>query len=359
MVRLSEKERIEILIMCGYGNMCRSQQEVCDLWNDMYPDRSICQSTVSKIVKKFREVGHVRDAYKGRTAIGDDEQLDLLLTVQENPHISSRQIATENSLSKSTVLRYLKKNKFHPYKINLVHELNEEDFDRRMEFCEVMMERCNNDPQFVEHVAFSDEASFYLNGTVNRQNCRYWSDTNPHWMMEAQTQYPEKVNVWAGIVGNNILGPFFIEGTLTAEQYLEMLQNDIVPAIVALYPDNQNPQIPNNLIWFQQDGAPPHYARIVRDYLDTIFLNRWIGRRGFIEWPPRSPDLAPLDFYFWGYLKSKVYFNRPHNIQDLKDRIRNEVRLIRPETLTRVLEEFRNRLGYCQEVNGMHFEQLI
>jgi len=41
-----------------------------------------------------------------------------------------------------------------------------------------------------------------LNGTVNRHNCRYWADENPHWMREAHTQYAKKVNVWAGIINN-------------------------------------------------------------------------------------------------------------------------------------------------------------
>ena len=40
------------------------------------------------------------------------------------------------------------------------------------------------------------------------------------------------------------------------------------------------------IIW-QQDGAPPHYGQIVRDYLDDTFVD-WIGRRGTAEWPPQS-----------------------------------------------------------------------
>jgi hypothetical protein len=44
-------------------------------------------------------------------------------------------------------------------------------------------------------------------------------------------------------------------------------------------------------MWFylQQDGAPPHYHRHVRAYLDDTLPERWIGRRGAIEYPPRSP----------------------------------------------------------------------
>lgn len=50
-------------------------------------------------------------------------------------------------------------------------------------------------------------------------------------------------------------------------------------------------------LFFQQDGAPPHYAMPVRNWLNERFPGKWIGRRGAIEWPPRSPDLTPLDFF--------------------------------------------------------------
>ena len=56
-------------------------------------------------------------------------------------------------------------------------------------------------------------------------------------------------------------------------------------------------------MWLQQDGALPYYARIFRDYLNKRFNNRWIGRGGPIEWPPRYLDLKSPDFYLWGYLK--------------------------------------------------------
>ena len=52
--------------------------------------------------------------------------------------------------------------------------------------------------------------------------------------------------------------------------------------------------------YFQQDGAPPHYHRDVRAHLDVAFPDTWIGRRGTIEYPARSPDLKPMDFFFVG-----------------------------------------------------------
>ncbi|RZC39627.1 hypothetical protein BDFB_015140, partial [Asbolus verrucosus] len=75
-------------------------------------------------------------------------------------------------------------------------------------------------------------------------------------MDQIHTQYPQKVNVWCGIIGQNIIGPFFINGNLT---------------------------------------------RQVRQYLDETFPGRWIGRRDAIEWPARSPDLTLHNFFLWGY----------------------------------------------------------
>ncbi|KAJ8961445.1 hypothetical protein NQ318_014693 [Aromia moschata] len=60
---LNERDRIEILMMIGVGDRMRTQQEVCRLFHEMHPDREpVSQSTVSRIERKYRELGHVRDA---------------------------------------------------------------------------------------------------------------------------------------------------------------------------------------------------------------------------------------------------------------------------------------------------------
>ncbi|GFX38244.1 uncharacterized protein TNCV_3838401 [Trichonephila clavipes] len=60
-------------------------------------------------------------------------------------------------------------------------------------------------------------------------------------------------------------------------------------------------------LWFQHEGAPAHFCGPVRDWLDIAFPGRWIGRQGPVLWPPRSPDLTPLDFFLWGHLEELVY----------------------------------------------------
>jgi hypothetical protein len=63
-----------------------------------------------------------------------------------------------------------------------------------------------------------------------------------------------------------------------------------------------------------------------------------ISRFGDIEWPPRSSVLTAPDLFLWGYLKSKVYANKPNNLEDLKAAIRNEIQLISTETLAQVMK---------------------
>lgn len=178
-------------------------------------------------------------------------------------------------------------------------------------------------------------------------------------MEESHTQRPQKVNVWAGIIGNRIIGPYFIRENLTANGYLNLLRNHVVPDLINLFPNPENAQLIRNDIWLQQDGAPPHYGRNVREYLDEIFHTRWIGRRGEIEWPPRSPDLNPLDFFLWGHLKSVVYRTRPNTLLELEQRIEMEINEIEPQSLENVRNAFIDRLGYCQAVEGFQFEHLI
>jgi hypothetical protein len=62
-------------------------------------------------------------------------------------------------------------------------------------------------------------------------------------------------------------------------------------------------------VFFEQD-VPPHWDHIVRQSLNKTFPNRWIWWVGPIPWPPHSPDIIPLDFFFWGYVKDEVFFTK-------------------------------------------------
>ena len=110
----------------------------------------------------------------------------------------------------------------------------------------------------------------------------------------------------------------------------------------------------------------------------TNFLNAEFGQHGWIgnksttlgpatahrnesiKWPARSPDLTPLDYFFWGHVKNKLYENNHHyeNIEELKVKIREICNGITRETLEKVINDYYQRLCDCLTVEGKHFEQL-
>ena len=114
-------------------------------------------------------------------------------------------------------------------------------------------------------------------------------------------------------------------------------------------------------LYFQQDGAPAHYAVSVRKWLDEQFPDRWIDRRGFVEWPARSPDLTPLDFFLWGILKnqSSKISDKPKTVNNLKENIINALKDITLEMCKKVTDSIIKRCHHCIANNGLHFEHLL
>jgi hypothetical protein len=107
---------------------------------------------------------------------------------------------------------------------------------------------------------------------------------------------------------------------------------------------------------FQQDGAPAHYANIVMEFLDRTFSRRWIWIGEWKQWPPRSPDLTSLDFYFSWYVKQTVYSVRISNIKHLKQQIKEVAASVNPNVLGRVWQEIEYRLDVCRATNGAQIE---
>jgi hypothetical protein len=113
---------------------------------------------------------------------------------------------------------------------------------------------------------------------------------------------------------------FFDESTVDQDNYLDMLQHFFYPVL-------QQKKLTRKIM-FQQDGASAHFAKTVRSWLDEKFNDRWIGRGGPISWAPRSPDLSPLDFFLWGYIRTNIYKTRIKDLDDLKTRITEEIQSI-------------------------------
>ncbi len=263
----------------------------------MFPERnSLSWITVRRTVEKFNDHGTILNRNKGnsgRRKTGRTEENIALVAnvIRENPQSTVRRNGSK--LSKRSFYRILKFDlKMKPYKMQIKHQLLSADFDRRLAFSNWILERR---PRFFEQMIFTDEAAFSMEGVVNTQNTRHWSIEAPEGYVYEKSIRREKVSVWAGVCGNgNVLGPFFYDATLTGDIYLEMLEDLIIPSIQEVYGNGFNRAC------FMQCGAPTYRRLTVKNKLQEAFGHRVMALGFDTEWPPRSPDLTPCDFYLWG-----------------------------------------------------------
>lgn len=211
----------------------------------------------------------------------------------------------------------------------------------------------NQSEDFHQGILSSDECTFHSHGATNAWNNRHWSEQNPRWVQNIDKQHQWKLNVWCGVIKDQIIGPYFIEGSLTGGSYTNFLKEDLSILLEDV------PLEARANMFYQQDGCPAHTSRIARSQLNEMFPMRWIGKYGPFNWPARSPDLSVLDYYLWGRLKDIVYINRPTDVQDMKLRLRNAIAMITADEVKKAVDHFNHRVQVCRRGNGQHFEQFL
>ena len=316
------------------------------------------ESTVRRLMTKFFETGSTADVKSpGRPRSRRTEQNIALVrdSVAVSPMKSVRRRSQQLGLTRSSLRRILRYDlHFYPYKIQLTQQLKVTDHQKRRQFVDWVLRRRQEDARFANKIIFSDEAHFHLNGFVNKQNCRIWGSENPC-MIEEREMYPQRVTVWCGIWSGGVIGPYFFEEegqavTVNGDRYRTMIREFLWPHLDGM--DTQE-------LWFQQDGATCHASRETILLLRERFQDRVISRNSDHQWPPRSCDLTPCDFFLWGHLKSLVYANKPRNINDLKEEIRRVVSEMEVETCRAVVVNFMNRIHACQRSRGGHMPDIM
>ncbi|KAJ3650158.1 hypothetical protein Zmor_021863 [Zophobas morio] len=108
-----------------------------------------------------------------------------------------------------------------------------------------------------------------------------------------------------------------------------------------------------------KDGATAHTARATLEYLQQHYDDRVISLGVQHAFPPRSPDLTPLDFSIFGYLKDKVFQRQMNNLAELQHEIERWVQSIDGRMLQNIFESKKKRVNMCLELNGEHFQHLL
>ena len=95
-----------------------------------------------------------------------------------------------------------------------------------------------------------------------------WSPTPVNFTLSKSLHSP-KVVVWCAVGSNFLIQPFFFQSTVTGENYEAMLRTHLLPQL--------HVNDPNNSIVFQHDGAPPHFARNVTQFLNDEEISHAIS----------------------------------------------------------------------------------
>lgn len=313
-------------------------------------------STITRLVARFRETGSVMDKPKsGRSSLEEEREPIVVaeLERQQSAHslgvASSSAVARASGIPQSSVQRILRHRLgLYPYRLQVNQKLSDTDHEKRVVFARLMLSN-NID---LENVLWTDESYFSLAGHVVRHNSIIWGSEKPRQTCDSDMHAP-KVCVWFGYSARHRLQPFFFPATINGENYTEMLRSHVMPQL-------RRKRILTRTVW-QQDGAPPHFSLVARNFLSSIFPDDRIIARGYRQnWPAHSPDLSPLDYYFWSVVKDRVYFNFvPRNLQELQQRIIDVIAVMDQDELKRSVLHLPTRLEYVLDNNGRTFEHLL
>lgn len=148
---------------------------------------------------------------------------------------------------------------------------------------------------------------------------------------------------------DHLFGPYFFPSTVTGDSYRAILSEVFIPDVISRFGDLDN-------VWFQQDGAPAHTANLTKEFITSHFLNRVISHGFPHEWPPRSPDLTPCDFFLWGVVKDIVFRRGPFtSVSLMEDAIIYAFNMMRAQRMEHVLNAVLAvpaRMQQCIMLNG-------
>ena len=138
-----------------------------------HPERRLPDvSSFQNLLDRFVETGNVeyKKSERIKRVVNEENEFPMVLATVENTHVSQRGMTLLVGISRRSMGRILKTNKLQAYHIQMHQELSDDDFQKRLQFCDWARGKMQVDVYFFNNVLFTDEATFHKNGFVSRHN---------------------------------------------------------------------------------------------------------------------------------------------------------------------------------------------
>jgi hypothetical protein len=166
------------------------------------------RQAIYNLNQRFQLHGSVHDLSRSgrpRTSLTEENLITVVQALVQSPKKSIRKTYTEFIIPPTSVYRIVKALKLKARRPRLLQMLRDDDFDRRVEFSEWFLIRCEAEPDFPRRILWTDEGGFKLNGRINKRNSVYWSDSNPHEIIQEELYVPGLFGQAFGIAASWVL----------------------------------------------------------------------------------------------------------------------------------------------------------
>jgi histone-lysine N-methyltransferase SETMAR len=298
----------------------------------------------------------IAEIKRGRTDLSDlhrpgrtpDEGLALVIAAkhEQDRHLSARQLAKSLGIAVSTVCHYLsnvlglklRHMRWVPHTLTVEQKAKRAQLAGSM-LSELEMHRASN----FHFIYTGDESWLFYHYDQQRMWVASWEDVEE---IERPSNHQKKTMLTVFFNGSGQ----FMMNLLPAREKMnsKYFEKEIIQTLGAsCYPNGL--QAPGSQVTLHFDNAPIHNTKLVSDSLEFLGFNR-------LDHPPYSPDLAPCDFFLFGYVKEKLIGSAFDSPDDLFSAVEEIILGISPQVLVNVFNEWLLRLATCRDSGGEYVE---